>query len=130
MKVNPMINSRNLLELEIGFRAKVMQWLEACKNAGLDILVVSTYRDNEYQDFLYSKGRTAAGKICTNAKAGQSMHNKRKALDFCVMEGKACDWLDVKEFTQAGLLAESLGLVWAGRWNGKLKEIGHIEAQK
>jgi hypothetical protein len=38
--------------------------------------------------------------------------------------------LDVKEFTQAGLLAESLGLVWAGRWNGKLKEIGHIEAQK
>lgn len=124
-----MINSRNLLDLEIGFRALVIQWLNACKDAGLDILVVSTYRDDEYQEFLYAKGRTTAGKICTNAKAGQSKHNKRKALDFCVMEGKQCDWLDVPEFTKAGLIAEKIGLVWAGRWNGKLKELGHVEAQ-
>lgn len=123
-----MINSRNLLDLEIGFRARVIKWLNACKDAGLDILVVCTYRDNEYQDFLYAQGRTAAGKICTNAKGGQSKHNKRKAVDFCVMEGKQCDWSDIASFTKAGLIAEGLGLVWAGRWNGKLKEVGHIEA--
>ncbi len=106
-----------------------MKWLDACKADGMDILIVCTYRDDEYQDFLYAKGRTTDGKICTNAKGGQSKHNKRKAVDFCVMDGKECDWQNVKDFTRAGLIAEKLGLVWAGRWNGKLKELGHIEAQ-
>ena len=124
-----MINSRNLLQLEAAFRLQTMKWLDACKLAGLDILVVSTYRDDDFQNFLYAQGRTTEGKICTYAKAGESMHNKRKALDFCIMHGKVCDWTNIEGFTKAGLIAESLGLVWAGRWNGKIKEVGHIEAQ-
>ena len=124
-----MINSRNLLQLDAAFRLQTMKWLDACQKIGLDILVVCTFRDDEYQNFLYAQGRTTAGKICTNAKGGASMHNKRKALDFCVMDGKSCDWEDSAGFTKAGLLAEGFGLVWAGRWNGNLKELGHIEAQ-
>lgn len=122
-----MINSRSLDLLDKGFKHTILRWLELCSAAGLDILVVCTLRDNEYQDFLYAQGRTTKGRICTYAKGGQSKHNHGKALDFCVMDGKRCDWDDVQGFTKAGLIAEKLGLSWAGRWNGKIKELGHIE---
>lgn len=123
-----MINSRDLNDLEPSFKNLVERWLQGCADIGIDILVVCTYRDNEYQDYLYQYGRTREGAIKTNARGGQSKHNVRKAVDFCVMRGKKCDWDNVADFTRAGMLAEHLGLVWAGRWNGKLKELGHIEA--
>lgn len=125
-----MINSRSLDTLQPAFRVLVDRWLQACSDIGLDILVISTFRDSEYQDWLYASGRKRDGKIVTMAKGGESAHNKRIALDFCIMDGKRCDWANIADFTRAGLLAEVLGLVWAGRWNGKVKEVGHIEAHK
>ena len=125
-----MINSRSLLDLKDDFRAVVGLWLEDCAKAGLNILVVSTLRDNEYQDYLYSLGRMIKGKICTNARGGQSEHNTGNALDFCVMAGKVCDWNNKAAFQQAGILAERRGLAWAGRWTGKLRETGHIQKKK
>jgi peptidoglycan LD-endopeptidase CwlK len=122
-----MINSRSLDLLDVEFRGRVYRWLELCHDAELDILVTSTYRDNEYQEYLYSLGRTRKGKICTNARAGQSKHNHKKALDFCIMDGKTCDWGNTVAFSRAGVLAESVGLTWAGRWRGKMRELGHIE---
>lgn len=124
-----MLNLRTIDSLELNFKMKVMQWRHACQLAGLDILIVSTYRDADYQNWLYASGRTREGKICTNARGGESKHNERKAVDFCIMDGKRCEWGDIAGFTKAGVIAESIGLVWAGRWNGKLKEVGHIEAQ-
>lgn len=123
-----MINSRSLNELEPSFKANVELWLAACKKWGLDVLVISTYRDDEFQNYLYAKGRKNKEAIVTNARGGESKHNKRLAVDFCVMDGKKCNWIDTKRYTKAGLIAESLGLKWAGRWAGKLKETGHIEA--
>jgi peptidoglycan LD-endopeptidase CwlK len=122
------IHSRDIKDLEPVFAAKVTQWLAACKKWGVDVIIVSTYRDNEFQDYLYAKGRKNKEAIVTNARGGESKHNFRLAVDFCVMDGKKCNWNDTKRYTQAGLIAESLGLKWAGRWGGKLKEVGHIEA--
>lgn len=122
-----MINSRDINILQPQFKKIVIRWLEACKDVGLDILVISTYRDNDYQNWLYAKGRTAKGDIVTNARGGESQHNKKLALDFCIMDGKTCDWKNKADFTRAGILAEALGLVWAGRWSGKIKEFGHIQ---
>lgn len=122
-----MINSRDIEVLQPEFKQLIKRWLEACKNIGLDILVTSTVRDNEYQNWLYAKGRTSKGVIVTNLRGGESLHNQKIALDFCIMNGKNCDWLNKADFTRAGILAEALGLVWAGRWQGKLKEVGHIQ---
>lgn len=122
-----MVNSRSLLELNPVFRNIAGRWIQLCKVAGIDILVVSTYRDIEYQNYLYSLGRTKKGAIVTNARGGESEHQKRTALDFCVMNGNKCAWDDKDGFKCAGLLAESLGLKWAGRWAGKLRETGHIQ---
>ena len=122
-----MINSRDLNELEPVFKQIVIKWIAECLKVGLDVLVVSTYRDNEYQNWLYAKGRTTKGDKVTSARGGESEHNKRLAVDFCIMDGKRCDWNNKAKFTQAGKIAENLGLKWAGRWIGKLKEAGHIQ---
>lgn len=125
-----MINSRSVIELTPNARLKALAWQEACFDAGLKVIFTSTYRDNEFQDYLYAQGRKNKQAILTNAQGGESAHNYRKAWDFCVMNGKACDWENVEAFTKAGLIAESLGLAWAGRWQGKLKETGHIQLKQ
>ena len=76
---------------------------------------------------MYAQGRTIAGKIVTNARAGQSYHNWRVAFDFVpIVHGKA-QWSDVATFTNCGEIAESVGLEWAGRWKGKFREMAHCQ---
>ena len=67
-----MINSRSLDELHPVVKPKVEKFIALCKEQGIDLLVTSTYRDNESQQALYNQGRTTPGKKVTNAKPGQS----------------------------------------------------------
>ena len=122
-----MISSRHITDLHVSIRGKCEQFIIDCKAQEIDILITSTYRDDEMQTHLYASGRTRKGNILTNAKAGQSKHNKRMAFDFCVMQGGKCDWNNTELFTKAGLIGENLGLIWAGRWRGRIKEISHFE---
>ena len=122
-----MINSRDIKDLHPHVRTLVERFLAACAKEGIDVIITSTYRDMESQAALYAQGRTAPGKIVTNAKAGQSWHNYRLAFDFCpIINGKA-QWNDTKLFTRCGEIAESVGLEWAGRWKS-FKELAHCQA--
>jgi peptidoglycan L-alanyl-D-glutamate endopeptidase CwlK len=97
-----------------------------CKAAGIDVIITSTYRDHESQAALYAQGRTAPGKIVTNAKPGQSWHNHKLAFDFCpIVNGKAA-WDDENLFTVCGEIAEQIGLEWAGRWKS-FRELAHCQ---
>lgn len=126
-----MINSRSVIELIPEARLKALAWQQNCFDAGIKVIFISTYRDVEFQDYLYAQGRTDVyRKIVTFAKGGESEHQKRTAWDFCVMNGKKCDWNNVEAFNKAGLIAEKLGLTWSDRWQGRLKEIGHIQLNK
>jgi peptidoglycan L-alanyl-D-glutamate endopeptidase CwlK len=96
--------------------AKASAFVTACRAAGIDVLITSTYRDNESQNALYAQGRTNLGKRVTNAKGGQSMHNHRVAFDFVpIVNGKAM-WDDARAFRRCGVIAQSLGLEWGGSW--------------
>lgn len=122
-----MINSRDLKELLPPVKRRVETFLAAAKAAGIDLLVTSTYRDNESQNALYAQGRTAPGKIVTNAKAGQSWHNYRCAVDVVpIVNGKPC-W-DVKHpvWQQVGALGKQAELEWAGDWK-RFKEYPHFQ---
>lgn len=121
-----MINSRSLDDLLPFVKTKTEAFIKACKDAGIDILITSTYRDNESQTALYNQGRTTPGAIVTKAKAGQSYHNYRIAFDFVpLVNGKAM-WNDTAAFEKCGALAESVGLEWAGRWKS-FKELAHCQ---
>jgi peptidoglycan LD-endopeptidase CwlK len=122
-----MISSRNLDDLDPRVKALAQQLIDACTEQGIDLLVTSTYRDNEAQQALYQQGRSLPGPIVTNAKAGQSFHNYRLALDFCPLENGKCAWGDSATFMRVGMIAEGLGMTWAGRWTGPLREMAHVQ---
>jgi peptidoglycan L-alanyl-D-glutamate endopeptidase CwlK len=122
-----MINSRSLDDLIPPAKARVQAFLDAAKKQGIDLLVTSTYRDNASQDALYAQGRTTPGKIVTNAKAGQSWHNYRCAVDVVPIVAGKPRW-DVKDevWQQVGALGKAAGLEWAGNWK-RFKEYPHFQ---
>ena len=122
-----MINSRSLDELLPPVKARVDQFLADCKNHGIDLLVTSTYRDNESQDALYAQGRTTPGSIVTKAKCGQSYHNYRCAIDVVpLVNGKAV-WDGANPvWAKIGALGKLAGLDWAGDWK-TFKELAHFQ---
>lgn len=121
-----MINSRDINDLDPRVAAKCLALIDACRDAGIDIIVTSTYRDNASQDALYAQGRTAPGKRVTNARAGQSFHNYRLAFDVVpIVAGKAV-WNDAAKWETIGRLGEAVGLEWAGRWKS-FREMPHFQ---
>ena len=121
-----MINSRNLDDLVSPVKQRAEAFIAAAKAKGIDLLVTSTYRDNESQDALYAQGRTTPGNIVTRAKAGQSWHNWRCALDVVpLVNGKAI-WDDQAMWKQVGEIGKSCGLEWAGDWV-TFKEFPHFQ---
>src|SRR5699024_6503628 len=69
------------------------------------------------QNALYAQGRTKPGKIVTNARAGQSLHNYGVAFDMFITNknGTSASW-DTAKLNQAGRMAEQLDFEWGGRW--------------
>lgn len=125
-----MINSRSLDDLTPATYSKALAFRAACDAAGIDLLVTSTYRDHESQAALYAQGRTAPGKIVTNAKPGQSWHNWRCAMDVVPLRNGKPVWSstgeDAKLWQRVGELGESVGLEWAGRWKS-FRELAHFQ---
>jgi peptidoglycan L-alanyl-D-glutamate endopeptidase CwlK len=121
-----MINSRNINDLIPKVKSMCEEFIRKCDEAGIDVIITSTYRDDESQTALYNQGRTTPGKIVTKAKAGESYHNWRCAFDFVpVVNGKP-QWNDIALFTKCGQIAKSCGLEWAGDWK-TFKEYPHCQ---
>jgi len=121
-----MINSRDINELHPKVKKLCQDFIEACKAKGITIKIISTYRDNSYQQAIYNVGRTKPGKRITDAKPGYSFHNYRLAFDFLPTRNGVYDWNDVHLFEECGKIGESLGLVWGGNFK-KLKDLDHLQ---
>lgn len=125
-----MINSRSLNDLNPKVKPMVEAFIQKCKNNGIDLLVTSTYRDFESQNALYAQGRTAPGKKVTNAKAGQSWHNWRCAVDIVPLRNGKPVWStsgsDWALWEAVANIGKSCGLEWAGEWK-TFKEYAHFQ---
>jgi peptidoglycan L-alanyl-D-glutamate endopeptidase CwlK len=121
-----MINSRKIEDLDPQVQQKCKDFVVACKKADIDVSITATYRDKEYQDSLYAQGRTAPGKIVTNAKGGQSMHNFRVAFDFVPITNGKADWQSIALFDKCGIIGKTLGLEWGGDFKS-LKDRPHFQ---
>ena len=131
-----MITSRDINDLLPDVQEKAKEHVRLCKAEGIDLLIYCTYRDYAAQTDLFARGRTVlyeAGhmvKKVTNARAGQSFHNFRRAYD-CVplIHGKPI-WdtagAHAALWERVGKIGESLGLEWAGRWIS-FKELPHFQ---
>lgn len=122
-----MVNSRKIDDLLPVVQDKVRKFLDLCHENDIDILITSTFRDNESQNALYAQGRTAPGKIVTNAKAGESWHNHRCAIDVVPLRNGKPVW-SIKDplWQDVGRLGKEAGLEWAGDWK-RFKEFPHFQ---
>jgi peptidoglycan L-alanyl-D-glutamate endopeptidase CwlK len=122
-----MINSRSLDDLAPPVKQRAQAFVEAAKAKGIDLLVTSTYRDNESQAALYAQGRTTPGAIVTKAKPGQSWHNHRCALDVVALVNGKPVWSTTDPiWLKLGEIGKSCGLEWAGDWKD-FKEFPHFQ---
>ena len=98
------------------------------KNSGISVICVSTYRDAEAQHEAYKIGRDIPGRKVTNADWDLSFHSWRCAYDLLILaHGKVLANGDHPYYYKIGELGESVGLNWAGRWVGDLKESAHFQ---
>ena len=121
-----MITSRSINDLLPQVQTMCIHFIEKCHTEGIEVIITSTFRDFEAQNALYAQGRTSSGKRVTNAKGGDSFHNHRVAFDFVpVVNGKAV-WNDEKLFEHCGVIAESYGLEWGGRFKS-IHDLPHCQ---
>lgn len=110
---------------------KVARMAEAamleCTHDGLNVLVTCTYRSGTEQDALYAQGRSKPGPKVTNARAGQSFHQYRVAIDLYPLiaskpdfSGKAPEWHKIAK------IFKSHGFEWAYEWK-RFKEMPHFQ---
>lgn len=122
-----MISSRDINDLHPVVKPKVEAFLQSCKDAGIDLLVTSTYRDNEAQDALYAQGRRTGGLIVTKAKGGESYHNYRCAVDVVPLVNGKCVWDTLNPiWRDVSRLGKAAGLEWAGDW-ARFTECPHFQ---
>lgn len=110
---------------------KVRTAADPLASQGTYLLVVSGLRTAQQQNALYAQGRTTAGHIVTNAKAGQSNHNYGLAVDvvpYLSGDGGALNWQPQSPQFQAMVAAlKEQGLEWGGDWKGHLADDDHFQ---
>lgn len=105
---------RDIISLLPKVQRLCAQFLAEAQKQGMPLILTQTYRTIEEQNALYAQGRTKPGKIVTNAKGGQSLHNWRVAFDVCFLVGKKASYTG--DWKKLGLIAQKLGLEWGGNW--------------
>lgn len=109
-----MLNSRDIDLLRPDVAENVRVFLRLCKEQGLKVLITQTVRDDEYQAYLYSQGRTRSGSIVTNSKR-TTFHGAGLAFDIC-QNIKGQEYSDAAFFVNCAAIAKHLGFSWGGDW--------------
>jgi hypothetical protein len=130
------------------FKLAVDQILTGMRARGWDPVIGSGMRTNEQQDALYAQGRGKLSDVntqrrsaglspisaadnshpVTNARGGQSNHNKTHSLlpYGCDAVDDAVGYaVDKKFWDDLGTLAKQNGCLWGGDW--KKPDVAHVE---
>jgi peptidoglycan L-alanyl-D-glutamate endopeptidase CwlK len=114
--------------------AAVTRITDAMAALGFHMIVTDGWRTVEQQAALYAKGRTAPGKIVTNADGELKRSNHQAhadgfghAADMTFLDGHGQPtWADDLPWRLYGEMAKSQGLVWGGEWKS-ITDRPHIE---
>ena len=119
---------RKIEDLHPDLQELVKKLKSVCAQKGLKIAVGECLRTAAEQDALYAKGRTAPGKIVTNAKGSSysSMHQWGVAFDFYRNDGKGAYSNTDGFFEKVGKIGKSLGLEWGGEWKS-ITDLPHFQ---
>nr|WP_144472038.1 peptidoglycan-binding protein [Bacillus pumilus] len=109
-------------------KESAIEMIKQAYKEGIYVQITSGYRSFAEQNKLYAQGRTAPGKIVTNAKGGQSNHNYGLAIDYVLLseDGKKALWTVNEKWRRVAQIGKSLGFSWGGDWKS-FKDYPHLE---
>jgi peptidoglycan L-alanyl-D-glutamate endopeptidase CwlK len=107
----------DMIKKRVQFFDKLCHLVVALKNNNIDVIPVSFYRTIEEQKMLVAQGKSRTLK---------SKHLQWLACDLVIVRDDQIVWERCKEYDTLGSIAESLGLIWGGRWQS-LNDIYHVE---
>lgn len=112
---------------------RVTRMLHAMAELGFPMMVTDGVRTQAQQQALYAQGRTAPGKIVTNADGmtRKSNHQPKAdgfghAVDCCFLVDGKPSWDATLPWFLYGAMAKALGLTWGGDWKSIIDK-PHIE---
>lgn len=120
IRESELIPDMNLLQ--INFRKKAQKLIDSCKSVGIELRVIETYRTYKRQNKLFHRKKRV-----TLLKGGQSNHQHGLAIDVVPVVNNKLQWNNHKLWKRVGLIGESIGLRWGGRFNG-FRDCPHFEA--
>lgn len=112
------------------FVSRATDTIRDMRRENVDMRVTDGLRTVQEQNDLYAQGRTAPGRVVTNARGGSSWHNYGLAADITFMdEAGTPHWNTNGEYAQLwqryGRTAEGHGLEWGGDW--RFQDLPHVE---
>lgn len=92
-------------------------FISKCKEKGITIIATQGYRSIAEQNAIYAQSRSKPGKIVTNAKGGQSLHNFGVAFDICFVINKKAVYPPKSDplWQKVAKIGQDLGLEWGDR---------------
>ena len=145
--------SRRIEDLVPEFQPMVKEFLVECEAKGVKVFITYGLRTFDEQKALYAQGRLDIGQvnalrrvvgmgiitspennIVTHADAGDSVHQYGRAIDVAFWWDKNLDgkiqagevgWEG--DWDKVGMIGETLGMVWGGRWPGKKHDRPHFQ---
>jgi len=121
------MSDRDLDHLNPRVAAAAKAALTECAAAGMSVLVTCTYRSGAEQDELYAQGRTKPGPKVTNARAGQSFHQYRMALDLYPNPGGKPDFSGKHPWwPKIAAIFKKHGFEWGYEWP-RFREMPHFQ---
>lgn len=119
------ISASRIDTIHPAIRDYARNFINEAENTGIILRITAGYRTFEEQDHLYEQGRTAPGKIVTNAKGGDSPHNYGLAIDVVPMVGGQPDWNSTL-WEQISDIGKDAGFSWGGDFKS-IKDKPHFE---
>ena len=106
-----MFHSDELKYLRADVRVNCEKFLALCKEAGLNVKVTQTVRDDAYQKYLVSKGYAA--KTATRP----TFHSVEAGLAFDICKNvRGHEYDDPSFFDCCGQIGKQVGFSWGGDW--------------
>jgi len=141
--------SREIKDLSPAMQVLYNKFVDRCRRdlwllkQGVSVILTCTYRDDAEQARLYAQGRTAPGRIVTNAKPGKSKHNATtpqgrpaaEAFDVALLLNGKLVWVDdpatpdneMLLWERVGEHGGVVGLKWYGAPGAAFPEKPHFQ---
>ena len=106
-----MFHSDELKYLRADVRVNCEKFLALCKEAGLNVRVTQTVRDDAYQRYLVSKG------YASEKATRPTFHSVKAGLAFDICKNvRGHEYDDATFFALCGQIGKQVGFSWGGDW--------------